>query len=70
MKSVKLSIADQHYTELCQLGESGILWFLEPNPDCMVECLKSCCSDLSPPWFPPIRSGDYVRERVNTAYSS
>ncbi|KAF5771324.1 putative oxoglutarate/iron-dependent dioxygenase, isopenicillin N synthase [Helianthus annuus] len=44
--------------------------FLDPNPDCIVECLKSCCSDSSPPRFPPIRSGDHLRERINVAYSS
>ncbi|KAI7751895.1 hypothetical protein M8C21_002622 [Ambrosia artemisiifolia] len=44
--------------------------FLDPNPDCIVECLKSCCSDSSPPQFPPIRSGDYLRERISAAYSS
>ncbi|MFS8033348.1 putative oxidoreductase [Helianthus anomalus] len=25
--------------------------FLDPNPDCIVECLKSCCSDSSPPRY-------------------
>ncbi|XP_035830187.1 2-oxoglutarate-Fe(II) type oxidoreductase hxnY isoform X2 [Helianthus annuus] len=44
--------------------------FLDPNPDCIVECLKSCCSDSSPPRFPPIRSGDHLRERINAAYSA
>ncbi|MFS7927261.1 putative oxoglutarate/iron-dependent dioxygenase, isopenicillin N synthase [Helianthus anomalus] len=44
--------------------------FLDPNPDRIVECLKSCCSDSSPPRFPPIRSGDHLRERISAAYSS
>ncbi|KAK9071790.1 hypothetical protein SSX86_008219 [Deinandra increscens subsp. villosa] len=48
----------------------SMAFFLDPNPDCLVECLKSCCSDLSPPRFPPIRSGDYLRSRINAAYSS
>ena len=26
-------------------------FFLEPNQDCMVECLESCCSESSPPRF-------------------
>ncbi|KAK1434870.1 hypothetical protein QVD17_00624 [Tagetes erecta] len=45
-------------------------FFLDPNENCMVECLKSCCSDVSPPLFPPIRSGDYLRERIEATYSS
>ncbi|KAI3693542.1 hypothetical protein L1987_76486 [Smallanthus sonchifolius] len=48
----------------------SMAFFLDPNPDCMVECLKSCCNDSSPPLFPPIRSGDYLRERISAAYSS
>ncbi|XP_076951940.1 kihadalactone A synthase LFS-like [Bidens hawaiensis] len=48
----------------------SIAFFFEPDPDAVVECLKSCCSDSNPPRFPPIRSGDHIRERVNAAYSS
>ncbi|KAK7406288.1 hypothetical protein VNO78_07911 [Psophocarpus tetragonolobus] len=38
--------------------------FLDPHPDCVVECLESCCSETSPPRFTPIRSGDYMNERL------
>ncbi|KAL4566257.1 hypothetical protein LXL04_030370 [Taraxacum kok-saghyz] len=48
----------------------SIAFFFDPNQDCIVECLKSCCSESNPPRFPPIRSGDYLRERINAAYSS
>lgn len=48
----------------------SIAFFLDPNPDCMVECLKSCCSESSPPRFPPVRSGDYLRDRIAAAYST
>nr|GFC62096.1 2-oxoglutarate-Fe(II) type oxidoreductase isoform X1 [Tanacetum cinerariifolium] len=37
---------------------------------CMVECLKSCCSESSPSRFLPIRSGDYLRDRINAVFSS
>ncbi|KAK7826239.1 putative 2-oxoglutarate-dependent dioxygenase [Quercus suber] len=45
-------------------------FFLDPNPDCMVECLESCCSESSPPRFPPIRGGDYLQERLRLTYAS
>nr|XP_043627013.1 2-oxoglutarate-Fe(II) type oxidoreductase hxnY-like [Erigeron canadensis] len=48
----------------------SMAFFFDPNPDCIVECLESCCNESSPPRFPPIRSGDYLRERINAAYSS
>ncbi|XP_020218119.1 2-oxoglutarate-Fe(II) type oxidoreductase hxnY isoform X2 [Cajanus cajan] len=36
--------------------------FLDPHPDCVVECIESCCNESSPPRFAPIRSGDYMDE--------
>ncbi|CAL9037993.1 unnamed protein product [Musa banksii] len=47
----------------------SVAFFLDPNPDCLVECLESCCSDSHPPRFPPIRSGDYLKERLRVTYS-
>nr|XP_017221588.1 PREDICTED: uncharacterized protein LOC108198342 [Daucus carota subsp. sativus] len=41
----------------------SMAFFLNPFPDSVVKCLKSCCSEASPPRFPPIRSGDYLKER-------
>lgn len=43
-------------------------FFLDPNNDCVVECLKSCCSESSPPKFAPIRSGDYLEQRLRATY--
>ncbi|XP_078155828.1 kihadalactone A synthase LFS-like isoform X1 [Carex rostrata] len=43
-------------------------FFLDPNYECVVECLESCCSETSPPRFPPIKSGDYLNERFRLTY--
>ncbi|XP_008238433.1 PREDICTED: UPF0676 protein C1494.01-like [Prunus mume] len=48
----------------------SVAFFLDPNEDFVVECLKSCCSEASPPRFPPIRSGDYLKERLRLTYGS
>ncbi|BBH03093.1 2-oxoglutarate and Fe(II)-dependent oxygenase superfamily protein, partial [Prunus dulcis] len=48
----------------------SVAFFLDPNEDFVVECLKSCCSEASPPRFPPIRSGDYLKERFRLTYGS
>ncbi|XP_044485409.1 2-oxoglutarate-Fe(II) type oxidoreductase hxnY [Mangifera indica] len=45
-------------------------FFLDPNSNCVVECLESCCSESCPPRFPPIRSGDYFKERLRLTYGS
>ncbi|KAG2239039.1 hypothetical protein Bca52824_089899 [Brassica carinata] len=39
--------------------------FLNPDPNCVVECLESCCSETSPPRFPPVRASDYFHERFS-----
>uniref|UniRef100_A0A1J3I2Y9 1-aminocyclopropane-1-carboxylate oxidase n=1 Tax=Noccaea caerulescens TaxID=107243 RepID=A0A1J3I2Y9_NOCCA len=47
--------------------------FLDPDPNCVVECLESCCSETSPPRFPPVRTRDYFHDRFSqslTSYSS
>ncbi|XXG48956.1 hypothetical protein AAC387_Pa02g3270 [Persea americana] len=46
-----------------------VAFFVDPNPDCIVECLQSCCSDTCPPKFPPIRSQDYLEERLRITYA-
>ncbi|KAL2489685.1 2-oxoglutarate (2OG) and Fe(II)-dependent oxygenase superfamily protein [Forsythia ovata] len=48
----------------------SMAFFLDPNPDCVVECLKTCCSESYPPRFLPIRSGDYLEERFKLTYGS
>ncbi|MFS7927064.1 hypothetical protein Hanom_Chr04g00304531 [Helianthus anomalus] len=30
--------------------------FLDPNLDCIVECLKSCCNESSPPRYVCVRA--------------
>ncbi|KAK3224948.1 hypothetical protein Dsin_004810 [Dipteronia sinensis] len=38
-------------------------FFLDPNNDCVMKCLESCCNESCPPRFPPIRSIDYLKQR-------
>ncbi|XP_050227006.1 2-oxoglutarate-Fe(II) type oxidoreductase hxnY-like isoform X2 [Mercurialis annua] len=52
------------------LPRYSIAFFLDPNPDCIVKCLESCCSEVNPPKYPPICSGDYFRERFRISYGS
>ncbi|KAJ4774065.1 2-oxoglutarate (2OG) and Fe(II)-dependent oxygenase superfamily protein [Rhynchospora pubera] len=44
-------------------------FFLDPNYECVVECLETCCSETAPPRFTPIKCGDYLKERIRLAYS-
>jgi isopenicillin N synthase-like dioxygenase len=29
----------------------SVVFFLDPNPDCNVKCLESCCSETCPPRY-------------------
>lgn len=41
----------------------SVAFFLNPSKECLVECLKNCCSESSPPKFPPIKAFDYLDGR-------
>ncbi|KAE8727750.1 2-oxoglutarate and Fe(II)-dependent oxygenase superfamily protein isoform 2 [Hibiscus syriacus] len=45
-----------------------VAFFLDPSKDCIVGCLESCCSEACPPRFPPMKSTDYLEERLRLAY--
>lgn len=42
--------------------------FFDPNPDCIIECLETCCDEACPPRFPPIKAGEYLYERLTASY--
>ncbi|PKI41541.1 2-oxoglutarate-Fe(II) type oxidoreductase hxnY-like [Punica granatum] len=46
----------------------SVAFFLDPDRDCIVECLPSCCGESCPSKFSPIRSGDYLKERLRVTY--
>ncbi|KAF3448299.1 hypothetical protein FNV43_RR09012 [Rhamnella rubrinervis] len=54
----------------CGQERYSLAFFLDPNEDFVVECIESCCNESSPPRFPPIRSGDYLKERLRLTYGS
>ncbi|KAL6846511.1 hypothetical protein ACP4OV_023959 [Aristida adscensionis] len=46
----------------------SVAFFIDPSPNLVVECMESCCSEANPPRFPPIKSGDYLEERLTSTY--
>ncbi|RID79086.1 hypothetical protein BRARA_A01858 [Brassica rapa] len=44
--------------------------FLDPDPNCVVECLESCFSETSPPRFPLVRTSDYFHDRFSQSLIS
>ncbi|KAK1311976.1 S-norcoclaurine synthase 1 [Acorus calamus] len=46
----------------------SIAFFVEPNHDCLVECLPSCKSDTNPPKFPPVKFEEYLLQRYKDTH--
>ncbi|GMJ07392.1 hypothetical protein like AT1G35190 [Hibiscus trionum] len=47
----------------------SIAYFVEPNHDCLVECLPTCKSEKNPPKFPPIRCSTYLSQRYKDTHA-
>ncbi|KAH0466744.1 hypothetical protein IEQ34_003982 [Dendrobium chrysotoxum] len=41
----------------------SIPFFVAPKPECVVECLPSCASEMNPPKYPPITCAAYMNQR-------
>lgn len=46
----------------------SVAFFLDPNPEAIVECLPGCATDENPAKYPPIRSDDFLLSRLNPTY--
>jgi isopenicillin N synthase-like dioxygenase len=46
----------------------SVAFFLDPNPDALVECLPGCSDAAHPPKYPPILAADYLTERLEATY--
>ncbi|MFZ2100434.1 MAG: 2-oxoglutarate and iron-dependent oxygenase domain-containing protein [Oricola sp.] len=47
----------------------SVAFFLDPNPDAIVECLPGCATPEAPAKYPPIRGDDYLMSRLNPTYA-
>ena len=47
----------------------SVAFFLDPNPDAVVECLPTCTSPERPAKYKPITGADFLRSRLEPTYS-
>jgi isopenicillin N synthase-like dioxygenase len=47
----------------------SIAFFLDPNPDAMVECLPTCLKPGETPRYPPVTGADYLTARLTATYA-
>ncbi len=47
----------------------SVAFFLDPNPDAVVECLPTCATPENPAKYPPVTGADYLESRLNPTYA-
>jgi isopenicillin N synthase-like dioxygenase len=53
-----------------QRDRYSIVFFADPNPDALIECLPSCAAADRPARYPPIDYAAYQRERYDATYAA
>jgi isopenicillin N synthase-like dioxygenase len=48
----------------------SIAFFLDPNPEALIECLPNCSAPSQPPKYPPILAADYLTQRLVATYGT
>jgi isopenicillin N synthase-like dioxygenase len=48
----------------------SIAFFLDPNPEALIECLPGCSTPSQPPKYPPILAADYLTQRLVATYGT
>jgi len=46
----------------------SVAFFLDPNPEALVDCLPGCSGPDRPAKYPPILASDYLRQRLDATY--
>lgn len=47
----------------------SVAFFLDPNPDALIEVLPTCVSDARPVRYPAVEGAEYLRQRLDATYS-
>ncbi len=48
----------------------ALVFFHQPNPDAVVECIPGCCDEAHPPRYPAVTAGDYILRKINLHFQS
>jgi isopenicillin N synthase-like dioxygenase len=51
------------------IDRCSVAFFLDPNPDAVVECLPTCTSPERPARYTPISGADFLRSRLEPTYA-
>ncbi len=48
----------------------SLVYFHQPNPDALVECIPTCRDASRPPKYAPVTAGDYISRKINLHFQS
>jgi isopenicillin N synthase-like dioxygenase len=48
----------------------SLVYFHQPNPDALVECLPTCSGKDRPPRYAPVTAGDYISRKIESHFGS
>jgi isopenicillin N synthase-like dioxygenase len=48
----------------------SLVFFHQPNPDAMVECIPTCLDAATPPKYGPVTAGDYIARKISLHFQS
>jgi isopenicillin N synthase-like dioxygenase len=48
----------------------SLVFFHQPNPDALVECIPGCADAAHPSLYLPVTAGDYISRKINLHFQS
>lgn len=48
----------------------ALVYFHQPNPDAVVECIPGCADAAHPPLYAPVTAGDYIHRKITRHFQS
>ncbi len=48
----------------------SLVYFHQPNPDTVVECIPTCSDSARPPKYAPVTAGDYISRKIDLHFQS
>ena len=48
----------------------SLVYFHQPSPDAVVECIPTCCTNLRPARYAPVTAGEYINHKINLHFQS
>lgn len=62
-------VSTPHRVQVPTRERYSIAFFLDPNPDAIVDVLPSCVSVDRPAKYPPVTGADYLKQKLDASYA-